>query len=273
MYAQRILLVGGGRMGGALAAGWLNAPHLRKLYVIEPSPEAASRLPLDERLSVIEGAEALPPGEMIDALVLAVKPQLMAGVAPRYAALARPGTLVLSIAAGQTIANLAGHLGPDAVIVRAMPNTPAMIGAGISVCCAGPLVGDSMRQRAHNLMSAVGEVAWLADEALMDVVTGLSGSGPAYVFLLIEVLAEAGVRLGLPADLALRLARSTVSGSGRLAEHDTTSSPADLRAAVTSPGGTTAAALEVLLAEPGLQALFDAAVGRAVARGRELAGG
>jgi pyrroline-5-carboxylate reductase len=180
------------------------------------------------------------------------------------------GALVISIAAGKTIAWLAERLGPAARVVRTMPNTPAAIGRGITVCCAGPGVDDRGRALTDRLMQAVGEVAWIDDEALMHAVTAVSGSGPAYVFLLIEALTGAAAAAGLPADLAARLARATVAGSGELARLSA-DSPARLRADVTSPGGTTQAALAVLMADGGLARLMEDAVAAAAARSRELA--
>ena len=180
-----------------------------------------------------------------------------------------PETLFLSIVAGKTLAGLGRHLG-RAAIVRTMPNTPAAIGRGITVACANPLVTIEQRQLCDRLLAAIGESAWVEDEALIDPVTAVSGSGPAYVFLLIEALARAGEAEGLPADLALQLARATVAGSGELARIST-DTPAQLRENVTSPGGTTRAALDVLMAADGLEPLIDRAVAAAAARSRELA--
>jgi pyrroline-5-carboxylate reductase len=203
-------------------------------------------------------------------VLLAVKPQQMAAVLPSYARFARPGTFFLSIAAGKTIGYLERHLGAGAAIVRAMPNTPAAVGRGISVACANPAVTAAQRAAATALLSAAGEVAWVEDEALIDPVTALSGGGPAYVFLLIECLAKAGAAAGLPEDLAMRLARVTVSGSGELAR--LSDEPAAvLRQNVTSPGGTTLEALKVLMAPDGLEPLLVKAIAAATRRSRELA--
>jgi pyrroline-5-carboxylate reductase len=214
-------------------------------------------------------AEALPSDLLPDAVVFAVKPQVVDEVLPIYRRWARPRTVFVSIVAGKTLAGLARHLGP-AAIVRTMPNTPAAIGRGITVGCANPLVTIEQRQLCEHLLAAIGESAWVEDEALLDAVTALSGSGPAYVFLLIEVLAQAGVAQGLPRELALRLARSTIAGSGELARVSE-ESPAELRENVTSPGGTTRAALDVLMAENGLEPLIRRAIAAAAARSRELA--
>jgi pyrroline-5-carboxylate reductase len=204
-----------------------------------------------------------------DAVVFAVKPQIISDIVPAYRRFVRPQTVFMSIAAGTTIGNLVQHLG-DAAIVRVMPNTPAAIGRAISVACANDHVTAAQRELCGALLAAIGESTWIDDEGLLDAVTAVSGSGPAYVFLLIETLAEAGVKAGLPSELALHLARATVAGAGELARvsHE---SPARLRENVTSPGGTTRAALDVLMAETGLAALMDRAVAAATARSRELA--
>ncbi len=203
-------------------------------------------------------------------MVFAVKPQVIDAVLPDYRRWVAPQTVFLSIVAGKTMAGIHRSLG-DAALVRAMPNTPAAIGRGITVACAGASVTPAQKQLCDGLLAAVGECAWVEDEALLDAVTAVSGSGPAYVFLLIEALAQAGEREGLPPELALRLARSTVAGSGELARISD-QSPARLREDVTSPGGTTRAALDVLMAEGGLRELLAHAVAAATARSRELAG-
>jgi pyrroline-5-carboxylate reductase len=263
-----LLLVGCGKMGQALLGGWLSAGQVSRCLVVEPQP-----VPLPDGavgiVSQIQDTAAIPPDFTPDAIVLAVKPQVMADVLPAYRRFAGQA-LFLSIAAGKTIASFEGSLGA-AAIVRAMPNTPAAVGRGISVACANERVDQAARGLAESLLSAVGEVAWAADEALMDAVTAVSGSGPAYVFLLAEVLAAAGVAAGLPADLAQRLARVTVAGSGELL-HRSAEPAAQLRQNVTSPNGTTAAALAVLMAQPGLQDLMEKAVAAATRRSRELAG-
>ena len=189
---------------------------------------------------------------------------------PLYKPLIQPGRLVLSIAAGTPISYFEHQLGANTAVVRAMPNTPASIGHGITVLCANTHVSAEQRARCEILIGAVGQVEWIEDESLMDAVTAVSGSGPAYVFLLIEALAQAGISAGLAADLANRLALTTVAGAGALAEQ-TEDSPTVLRQNVTSPGGTTAAALEVLMADDGLQQLMARAVTAAKERGRELA--
>jgi pyrroline-5-carboxylate reductase len=204
-------------------------------------------------------------------IVIAIKPQLAADVVPALAGLLRPSTLVVSIMAGKTLAFLEAAL-PKAAIVRAMPNTPAAIGRGITVAVPNNRVTAAQRKLAHQLLAATGSVEWVKDESLMDAVTAVSGSGPAYVFLLAESLARAGMAAGLPAKLAAKLARETVTGSGELL-HRSALDPAALRQNVTSPGGTTAAALEVLMAAAdGLDPLLAKAIAAAAKRSRALAG-
>ncbi|HTV46797.1 MAG TPA: pyrroline-5-carboxylate reductase [Stellaceae bacterium] len=269
--AATIVLVGCGQMGGAMLRGWLAGNAAAACLVVEPAkvPEDLA----DARdVSWFSGAGELPDVVAPDAVVFAVKPQVIDDALPPYRRFVRPQTLFLSIAAGTTIARLAHHLGAGAAIVRAMPNTPAAIRRAITVACPNAQVGDGQRRLCDRLLAAIGESTWVADEALMDAVTAVSGSGPAYVFLLIEALAAAGERVGLSADLALRLARATVAGAGELALRSP-DPPARLREAVTSPGGTTRAALDVLLGEAGgLPQLIGRAVAAATRRSRELAG-
>jgi pyrroline-5-carboxylate reductase len=268
MAAGTVVLVGCGQMGSAMLRGWLASGAAKQFAIVEPAG-APSDLAAAPAVSTYRSAAELPDGLAPDAVVVAVKPQVIDEVMPPYRRLVWPQTVFLSIAAGKTIAGLARHLG-DAAIVRAMPNTPAAIGRAISVACPNPRVTPAQRQLCDGLLAAIGESTWVADEALMDAVTAVSGSGPAYVFLLIETLAEAGRAAGLPADLALRLARATVAGSGELARVSS-EEPAKLRENVTSPGGTTRAALDVLMADDGLPALMRRAVAAATARSRELA--
>ena len=265
-----LVLAGAGKMGGALLAGLFARGLDPKLVrVQDPSPPAeVAHLLASHGIKVETQIERLerPPS----VILVAVKPQLMDAVFPALARLAGPGTLVLSIAAGRNLASFEKHLPDSAAVVRSMPNTPAAIGRGITVCVANAYVTASQRQLCDALLSAVGDVAWIDDEHLMDAVTAVSGSGPAYVFLLAECMAEAGRAAGLDADLAMKLARATVSGSGELL-HQSDLDPATLRKNVTSPGGTTAAALDVLMnAQDGLQEIMTRAVAAAAARGREL---
>lgn len=261
----KILLVGCGKMGSAMLAGWLERGiACADVVVVEPSvPDLGA-------VRVMASDAAIPSDFSPDVVILAVKPQVMAEVAPPYARFAP--AVFLSIAAGKTIAFFRNALGPDAVIVRAMPNTPAAVRRGITVCCAGAAVSAEVRGLCQSLLEAVGEVGWVEDEGLMDVVTAVSGSGPAYIFLLAEAMEAAGLAQGLPPELAERLARATVSGAGELLRLSPESA-AQLRKNVTSPGGTTAAALSVLMAESrGLACLMTEAVAAATRRGRELAG-
>ncbi|HEY7991805.1 MAG TPA: pyrroline-5-carboxylate reductase [Stellaceae bacterium] len=265
-----LLLIGCGRMGGALLSGWLENDLAERYVVVEPAVGSRPKT-LSPHVAFLESPDHLDPKLTPAAAVIAVKPQMMAETLPHYRAMAARGTLFLSIAAGKTLKFLADALGKDAALVRAMPNTPAAIGHGISVACANKRVDQTGRARADALLAAVGQVAWIEDEALMDAVTAVSGSGPAYVFLLIECLTKAGVEAGLPEPLAEKLARATVAGSGELARVSPESA-AQLREAVTSPGGTTRAALDVLMAKDGLEPLMRKAVLAAAKRSKELAG-
>ena len=265
---QSLVLVGCGKMGTAMLHGWLAGGAISQFYVVEPEgmPLGLSATPEIEWHTT---AGTLPAGLAPDAVVFAVKPQIIDAVLPPYRRWAFPETLFVSIVAGKTLAGLGRHLGPAAVI-RTMPNTPAAIGRAITVACANSRVTQEQRQLCDRLLAAIGESAWVEDEALLDAVTAVSGSGPAYVFLLIEALARAGEAEGLPPTLALRLARSTVAGSSELARVSA-ESPATLRENVTSPGGTTRAALDVLMAPDGLEPLIARAVAAAAARSRALA--
>lgn len=265
-----ILLIGCGKMGGALLAGWLNGDVAAdQVVVVEPA--GAADIAARYGVRALDSGAGLEAGFAPAVVAFAVKPQVMDDVAPPYRRFAGPDTVFLSIAAGRTIASFERLLGPDAAIVRSMPNTPASVGRGITVACANPNVAETQRERCGTLLAAVGEVAWVEDERLLDAVTAVSGSGPAYVFLLIECLARAGEAAGLDAALAARLARATVSGSGELARLSDDDA-AQLRRNVTSPGGTTEAALEVLMGDDALCRLMTDAVLAATRRSRELAG-
>ena len=264
-----LLLVGCGKMGGALLDGWLAAGSVARVAVVEPNDDSATAG--HERVLRCAGADALPSRFAPDVVVFAVKPQVIGSVVPDYRRFVGPETVFLSIAAGKPIRWFEDELAPAAAVVRAMPNTPASVGRGITVACANEAATAEQRDRCETLLRAVGDVAWIDDEALIDPVTAVSGSGPAYVFLLIEALAAAGVKAGLPPELATRLARATVAGSGELA-HRSIEPASKLRENVTSPGGTTQAALRVLMADDGLQPLLDRAVAAATRRARELAG-
>ena len=263
-----LLLVGAGKMGGAMLDGWIArglAP--KRIVVIEPQPGKAVKT-LTRR-----GIKLNPKGKIAAAaaIVIAVKPQSAPAALPPLRPYVGKTTLVLSIMAGRTIGFLEQSLAPGTAIVRAMPNTPAAIGCGISVAVANAKVSARQRKLAGDLLAAIGKVEWAGDETLMDAVTALSGSGPAYIFLLAEAMTKAGIATGLPADLAARLARETVAGSGELL-HRSTLDVATLRQNVTSPGGTTAAALEVLMGPGGFEELLTRAIAAATRRSRELAG-
>ena len=259
-----IALAGAGKMGGAMLTGWLaGGLDAGRVVVIEPqpSPEISALAAKGVRLNPKDAGQA-------DTLVLAVKPQMFREAGPGLKPFVGPSTLVVSIMAGTNIAALEQVCG--GMVVRAMPNTPAAIGRGITVAVAAKSVSAAQRATADALLRATGSVEWVDDEGLMDAVTAVSGSGPAYVFLLAEELARAGVEAGLPTELATKLARETVAGSGELL-HRSDLASATLRQNVTSPGGTTAAALEVLMGKDGLQPLMIRAIAAATKRSKELA--
>ncbi|WP_377290051.1 pyrroline-5-carboxylate reductase [Rhizobium sp. SG2393] len=263
-----IVLVGAGNMGGAMLAGWLKSGVAASdLLVLDPGPAPAMAALMAEH--GVTHATAAPAGLSASMLFLAVKPQVMDAVLPPLKGLVGPDTVIVSVAAGKTLAFLEGHLGA-AGMVRAMPNTPAMIGRGVTGAFANDRVTPEARASVHELLAVSGPVEWVDTEEKIDAVTAVSGSGPAYVFHLVECMAEAGRKAGLPADLAMRLARETVSGAGELL-HRSPDDAAKLRQNVTSPGGTTAAALSVLMAEDGMQPLFDKAIEAARRRAQELA--
>lgn len=266
MTSDAVLLVGSGRMGSAMLRGWLSAGSFR-VIVVEPVP-ALGDLAHDPRVTVLSDAAQLLPSFAPAAMVLAVKPQVMPEILPAYRRFVSPRTCAISIAAGRSLAALSAALG-DGPIVRAMPNLPAAIGRGITVAVANQAVSDAQRGLAGDLLAACGSVVWVADEALIDPVTAVSGSGPAYVFLLIEVMAAAGTKAGLPPDLAMQLARETVAGAGELVRQSPETAAA-LRESVSSPGGTTLAALSVLTESGRLQHAFDEAIAAAAARARVL---
>ena len=266
-----VMLVGCGKMGGALLAGWRANKAADMFVVVEPSQEATAQFAGAENVAVCADASSVPQDVPPDAIVMAVKPQSMAAVAPAYRALAA-NAVTISIAAGTPIGFFENTFGHEAAVVRVMPNTPAAIGRGMSVLCANGATSAAQRDLSETLMRAAGAVDWIEDEGLMDAVTALSGSGPAYVFHLIEAMAAAGEKLGLSPALAAKAALETVAGAGELARV-AAEAPATLRQNVTSPGGTTAAALGVLMADDGLTRLMTRAMTAARDRGRELAKG
>jgi pyrroline-5-carboxylate reductase len=266
--SQQILLVGFGNMGQALVRGWLAHGRAASSIAIV-DPVAAARA-VAATLGVAAHEDAAAVAARADVVVFAVKPnQLASALASCTAAVAR-GAVFLSIAAGKTIAQIDAGLGRPSAVVRAMPNTPAAIGKGVTALVANAAVSPPQRALCGELMAAVGAVAWLDDERHMDAVTAISGSGPAYVFLLIECFEHAALELGLDAALAKQLALATVAGAGEYAAA-AGESAAELRRRVTSPNGTTQAALAVLMAQPGMRELLVRATRAAAERSRELA--
>lgn len=265
-----LVLAGAGNMGGAMLAGWLKRGLAPAQIVIQDPgpPPAVAELLAKHGLQAVQQIDSLPAPPAV--LLMAVKPQSMDEVFPPLARLVGPGTVVLSIAAGRTIASFEKDLPAGSAVVRSIPNTPAAVGRGITVAAANAHVSARHKATVTELLSAIGEVAWVDDEALIDPVTAVSGSGPAYVFHLVEALAAAGVAAGLEAKLAMQLARATVTGAGELL-HQSPLDAATLRQNVTSPNGTTYAALQVLMGKDGLTELMTEAVAAATKRSRELA--
>lgn len=264
-----LILAGAGNMGGAMLAGWLERGlDPKRILVQDPAPPLAIATLLEKHGIQCQSAlgERPPPA----VLLMAVKPQIMDDVFPALGKIAGPDTVVLSIAAGKTIASFEKHLAKGRAVVRSIPNTPAAVGRGITVATANPHVTAKQQALCNELLQAIGEVAWVDDEALIDPVTAVSGSGPAYVFYLTECLAEAGIKAGLAPELAHKLARWTVAGSGELLFRSELS-PDVLRKNVTSPNGTTFAALQVLMGDNGIQPIMTEAVAAATKRSRELA--
>lgn len=264
-----LVLVGAGKMGGAMLEGWLKGgANPARVVALDPTPPPEVKALLDKH-----GVRLNPPVANIadaEVVVVAVKPQIMEDVLPGVVSLKSSKPLILSVAAGKTIASFERHFGADAAVIRTIPNTPAAVGRGITAMAANPNVSPAQMELARTLLSAVGEVVTVENEGLIDAATAVSGSGPAYVFYLTECLAAAGAKAGLPADLAMQLARATVAGAGELMRVSGIEA-ATLRQNVTSPKGTTYAALQVLMAGNGMQPLFDQAIEAATLRSRELA--
>ncbi len=260
-----LALIGAGKMGCALLEGWLRQ-GLPSRSVLVRDPFLA---PAAQHLLAQHGIAAQQADRPVDVLVIAVKPQALDAMLPSLLPLIGAQTLVLSVVAGKRISSYTSVLGDAAALVRVMPNTPAAVGRGMSVCLPTSHVTPAQRLLADSLLSCVGDVVWIADEAQMDAVTALSGSGPAYVFLLAEVMAQAGEALGLAPDVSARLARQTVSGAGELLFQSDLDA-ATLRQNVTSPNGTTAAALDVLMHPHGMAELMTRAMLRASERSKEL---
>jgi len=270
---QPLLLIGCGKMGSAMLAGWLKKGLSKDaVYIVDPYLEPIkdnfSQLPSG---NLFETFDLLPATLTPSFVVMAVKPQMMGEALETIKTFDLSKTVILSVAAGKTIHYFEDHLSQDHAIVRAMPNTPAAIGKGITVCIANSLVNDEQKAVCSTLLETVGNVEWIEDEGMMDAVTALSGSGPAYVFYMAEAMAAAGEALGLPKELSDKLAHQTVSGAGALLE-ESGESPSKLRENVTSPGGTTAAALDVLMSDQGIAKSIRRAMQEAKARSKELAG-
>jgi pyrroline-5-carboxylate reductase len=265
-----LVLVGAGKMGGAMLEGWLKAGvPVRQIVALDPKPPAEVMALIDRH-----GLRHNPDiAEITDAevVLVAVKPQAMDEVLSGLTPLTRSKPLVLSVVAGKTIARLAHFFGSDAAIIRTIPNTPAAIGRGITAMASNANVTPAQEALAEQLLSSIGEVVRVPAEEQIDWVTAVSGSGPAYVFWLTECLTAAGIKLGLEPKLAEQLARATVAGSGELMRRSGIDA-ATLRQNVTSPNGTTYAALQHLMADDGLQPLMERAIAAAAIRSRELAG-
>lgn len=268
---MNLLLVGCGKMGGALLKGW-RAGGLSPscVTIVDPSACQVDLSGQRRGVRVVDSPCALGGDESIDLVLFAVKPQIIGRVVADYVAVVQGGAAVLSVVAGLPLSFFEKALGGEVAVVRAMPNTPAAVGRGMTVLCANGQVSSELRVRCGELLSAVGETAWLADESLMDAVTAVSGSGPAYVFYLVEALAAAGVRAGLSPELAMQLATATLCGAGELLRQSPETAET-LRRNVTSPGGTTEAGLSVLMNKnSGLVALMADVVDAAAQRSRAL---
>ncbi len=274
--ANNIVLLGCGRMGRAMLRGWMSNAALasHRFFVVDPK---STQLRDDPEFSGLSGSapkfvsDAFGLPDQIDIIVVALKPQKIPGILPLYQSKIGAGTLILSIAAGTRIDTLQRAAGRgDCMIVRAMPNLPASIGRGITVCFAKPDITKTQKQSVQTLLESLGQAVWIDQESYMDAVTAVSGSGPAYVFRLCEAMADAGIKSGLPADLAMQLARQTIIGSGFIMDA-TEQSASELRQNVTSPGGTTQAALDVMNGGGAFDAIVTKAVAAAVKRGKELA--
>lgn len=255
-------------MGGAIARGLASQGLARRLLLIDPHPTAALTDPLISRGAKVERSSSALQDISPQAIILAIKPQLMPTIAPQYAK-ASQAALVVSIAAGTTIESLSAHLHSPPSLVRAMPNLPASIGKGMTAAFATPTTSGADLALAEALLGSVGDFVWLQSESMLDAVTAVSGSGPAYVFHLVECLTEAAVKQGLPRETAEILARKTIEGAGALLSQDDRS-PTSLRKSVTSPGGTTEAALRVLMTDARLEKAICDAVEAATARGLAL---
>ncbi len=266
----KIGLAGCGKMGSAMLRAWLSAKIVSHIHTLDPNGLPADLLTESKITHHSNDHSFLEAAPSLDMLVIAIKPQTLGTFCLSIRDHLHSKLCILSIAAGQTIQGYQSRFGGMQPIIRAMPNLPASIGKGMTVACASETVLPERLQCAHDLLSSFGLVEWTSDESTLDAVTAVSGSGPAYVFLLIEALAEAGVKAGLEKDLAMTLAKQTVIGSAALAESTPRMTPTQLRDDVTSPNGTTAAALAVLMKDGKFQELFDKAIAAATARSKEL---
>ena len=270
LLGEPLLLVGCGKMGSAMLEGWTELGiDADQIYIAEPERTIRENL-RKNGFKTIESTTKLPSNIKPSTVIFAVKPQSMDEAAHSVKNRCAPDTVFLSIAAGKPIQYFENILGIEASIVRAMPNTPAAIRRGITVAVQNGNVTQAQRDACSNLLEAVGEVAWVEDEKLIDAVTALSGGGPAYVFLLTECMTQAGIDAGISSELSSRLAQSTVSGAGELMRQSN-QDPSVLRQNVTSPGGTTAEALSVLMANDTLLSLVKTAITAATVRSKELA--
>lgn len=268
---MKLVLIGCGKMGSAMLEGWLEQGMTpENVMIVEQAVDYGQSLSERFAVNVVHAIADIPTTFEPDVVLLAVKPQGMDEAATACQTFARHATF-MSIAAGKTVSYFENILGTDSSIIRVMPNTPAAVRRGISVGYANAHVSEDAKAFCHQLLEAIGEVCWIDDENLMDPVTALSGSGPAYVFYMTECMAQAGIKAGLPEDLAIQLARATVAGSGELMRQSETDA-GQLRVNVTSPGGTTAAALSILMDDQGLAPLMDSAIHAAAQRSKELAG-
>lgn len=270
----RVLLLGCGKMGSALLQSWLSSGQATGNFVVnvvDPDKSVRARA-ANHGVAVYDGLEALPKGVVPDAIVLAVEPGEVVALVDACGRWSDSGAVLLSIAAGVRLQDMATALPASSrlSLIRAMPNIPSVIGAGMVICCQGKFASGAARVVVSRLLAGMGEIAWIEDEALMDAVTAVSGSGPAYVFHFIEGLISAGISIGLPENLARRLAVVTVAGAGRLAL-ESGEDAGELRHRVATPGGTTASALAVLMGDEGrLEKLLHECVAAAHARSREL---
>lgn len=264
-----VALIGAGNMGGAMLEGWLADGFSKdSIVVIDPSPNMAMATSISQ--NKLRHETSVPADFLADVVIIALKPQIMDAALPALQTIIGPDTVSVSVAAGKTLAGMGVGLG-DTAIIRAMPNTPAQVRRGITVCVGNDKVTDAHKNKVTALLRSIGQVEWVDDEALIDAVTGLSGSGPAYVFHLVEAMSRAGQNAGLSKELADTLAKATVCGAGELM-FQSPLEPDTLRENVTSPNGTTQAALEVLMNEDELSELMTKAVAAATKRAGELAG-